>query len=290
MTVNYLGGNATASATGLFVISRHIARHKGGCKEENLQRSLQLLQTNEDGPGAILQASLSVGEAIGLLHRKDGKTDLAVDPELGKALEGAEDPWALFRGELLRIMNEHALAVLAGKSDLPDLIRALALFAQIDPLSPLTEDWGKGTEEYFERIGSNDVANSTQWRSFKRWAVSLGLARRAESTKPGVIVADASTAIADQLHALPASGSAQEWLVALRERLPLLGAEVVTNELPEIRSWEEVPPAVVLGLLKLERVGRLVLEPTDDASDVIAVGLGTMNRQIGRIKVEKSGV
>ena len=78
---------------------------------------------------------------------------------------------------------------------------------QSDPLSPLAEDWGKGPEAWFEDLGFSDVANSTQWNAFKRWATSLGLARRANSTKPGVVVPDASTAIADQLDVLPVSGS-----------------------------------------------------------------------------------
>lgn len=283
--VDYLRGNATANATGLFVICKHLARHPNGCAEEDLRRSLRLLRSDED-QDSILDASLEVGENIGLLERRANASALAVDPNVGASLEKATDHWPVFRGELLYKINEHALDSLSAKEKLPDLVGGLAIFVQSDPLSPLTEAWGEGSEDYFlKKVGSTYVARSEQWRPFMRWALSLGLARLAGSTKPGVIIPDASTAIADQLHALPASGTASEWLSALRDRLPVLGSATFTAELPEDRVWSEVPPAVVLGLLKLERSDHLKLEPADDASDVISIGLGADSRQIGRIEV-----
>ena len=285
MTVDYLRGNTTANATGLFVICKHLARHPDGCAEEDLRRSLRLLRSDED-PISLLDKSLEVGKNIGLLERKANASALKVDREVGASLEKATDAWPVFRGELLHKINKHALDALSAKEKLPDLVGGLAIFVQSDPLSPLTEAWGEGSEEYFKKkVGSNYVENPTQWSPFKRWALSLGLARSAGSTKPGVIIPDASTAIADQLHALPASGTASEWLSALRDRLPVLGSATFTAELPEGRVWSDVPPAVVLGLLKLERSDHLKLEPTDDASDVISIGLGADSRQIGRIEV-----
>jgi hypothetical protein len=200
-------------------------------------------------------------------------------------LERAVDPWPSFRGELLRKVSEHGLATLTDLAKVPDLVRALTLLMQADPLSPLAEDWGKGAEAWFEQLGVEDVANSTQWNAFRRWATSLGLARRAHSARPGVLVPDASTAIADQLDNLPGVATARDWLVCLREQLPILGAPSLTSQLPESRTWTEVPPAVVLGLAKLEALGVLELQPSDDAADVISMGLGALSRQIGRIKV-----
>ena len=74
-------------------------------------------------------------------------------------------------------------------------------------------------------------------------------------------------------------------VASLRERLPILGASSLTDRLPQGRDWDQVPPAVVLGLLKLEKMGALVLEPSDDASDIVSIGLGEEHRQIGRVKV-----
>lgn len=285
MRVDYLRGNLTASATGLFVICSHLARYTGGCTEEDLRHSLQLLRTGAEDSGPILAASLVVGEGLGLMRCDHATSAWAVDPLVGSLLEGTNDPWPVFRGELLRVISDHALGALSARTKVPDLAGALTLLMQSDPLSPLAEDWGKGPEAFFEELGFSVVANSTQWNAFKRWATSLGLARRANSTKPGVVVPDASTAIADQLGALPVSGSARDWLAALRDRLPILGSVALTSQLPQGRVWNEVPPAVVLGLLKLEHGGLLDLEPSDDASDVISVGLGATSRQIGRIKV-----
>ena len=49
----------------------------------------------------------------------------------------------------------------------------------------------------------------------------------------------------------------------------------------------DLPPAVVLGLLKLEKAGVLNLHASDDAADIVSVALGSSARQVGRITVEK---
>ncbi len=286
--MNYLSGNTTASATGLFVIFRHLARYDRGRTEEDLRRSLQLLRTGAEDSGPILTASLVVGEALELLQRDNATSAWIADPLVISLLESTSEPWPVFRGELLRKMSQHALGALSAGATVPDLVGALTFLMQSDPLSPLAEDWGKGPEALFVGLGLSNVVNPTQWNAFKRWATSLGLARRA--TKPGVIVPDASMAIADQLDSLPASNSARDWLAALRDRLPILGSVALTAQLPECRAWNEVPHAVVLGLLKLERRGLLELKPADDASDVISLVLGTTSRQVGSIKVVSASV
>lgn len=283
--MDYLRGNSTASAAGLFVICRHLGGYPIGRTEQELQRSLQLLRSGAEDSGPILTASLAVGEGLGLLVRDRATSSWRADVNVVTLFQNAAEPWPTFRGELLRRVSTHGLAAIATEGKAPDLVRALTLFTQADPLSPLAEDWGKGPEELFKTLEFGDVANSTQWNAFKRWATSLGLARRAGSARPGVVIPDATTAIADQLHALPTSVTAHEWLACLRERLPILGSPSLVAELPEARAWDEVPPAVVLGLLKLERSEVLALEPSDDASSVVSIGLGATRRQIGRIKL-----
>ncbi|MGV9795277.1 hypothetical protein [Gordonia sp. NPDC003422] len=290
MKVDYLRGNLTASATGLFVICRHLSGYENGRPEEDLRQSLQLLRSGADNSGPILKDSLAVGQGIGLLGRDQASSNWHVEPHVGSLFHCEGDQWPAFRGDLLRKISEHGLGAVSGRENVPDLVRVMTLFMQADPLSPLDEDHGRGPEAWFEKLGFDGVTNSTQWNSFKRWATSLGLARRSSSPKPGVVIPDATTAIADQLGALPASGSAREWLASLRERLPILGSPALTSQLPSARAWDEVPPAVVLGLLKLEKSGVLVLEPSDDASNVLSMGLGATLRQIGRIKVGSRSV
>jgi hypothetical protein len=104
-----------------------------------------------------------------------------------------------------------------------------------------------------------------------------------------VLIPDASTAIADQLDNLPAAGTAREWLTALQNRLPVAGARLLIDHLPRGGdTWSELPPGVMMGLLKLEAAGVVALESSDDARDVIAVGLGTSVKQVGRISVRSS--
>lgn len=283
MTVdlNFLRGNATASATGLFVICRYLARHAEGRHEDDLRNSLELFRTGTTNePGAVLTASLSVGEGLGVV-RKDGPT-WHVDNTIAEFTQGSTDPWPQFRGELL-----HRIAIRgaggATEGNVPDLVLGLTWLMQLSPLSPILTDWTKGPEPLIADFEA--VSRIEQWRPFVRWAVALGLARRTSVPKPGVLIPDASTAIRDQLPALPQTGTARDWLSSLRDRLPILGAPSLTSRLPQGRPWDDVPPAVVLGLLKLEKSGLLVLEPSDDAADVIAIGLGAAPRQIGRIKV-----
>jgi len=74
--------------------------------------------------------------------------------------------------------------------------------------------------------------------------------------------------------------------MALRKRLPLLGATTLLEQLPKGGpTWAAVPPGVVIGLLKLEKASVLSLESSDDASDVVVLGLGTSTRQVGRISI-----
>jgi hypothetical protein len=115
------------------------------------------------------------------------------------------------------------------------------------------------------------------------------LARRTGVGNAKVIIPDPSVAIADLLGDLPPVATAREWLSRLRDRLPVLGSPALTAQLPQGGDlWSDLSPGLALGLLKLEKSGVLVLQPSDDAADVVALSLGTFTRQIGRITVEQS--
>jgi hypothetical protein len=291
LNVDYLRGNATASAVGLFVICRYLSAFRGGRSEDELRRSLQLLRPSGNGrdeAGAVLSASLAVGHGIGVIARDSAASPWMVDGDLVDGLQAKGDHWPWFRGTLLHRMTQRALRDLDTDGQVPDLILALSWFLQLSPLSPLQTAWGAGPEPLVRSLEFEAVSNSEQWRSFQRWAVALGLARRSDTGRAKVLIPDATTAIAGQIPSLPASASAREWLSALRSRLPVLGSTILLEQLPKGGpTWDELPPGVVIGLLKLEKAGVLTLGSSDDASDVVALGLGTSTRQIGRIGVRR---
>jgi len=285
--VDYLRGNATASAIGLFVICRHLSKIDGAQKPDVLREDLQPLRSQQKGAGDVLQTSLEIGVGLGVLQEASAGAGWSVDPELHDRLRGADlDAWSWFRGELLLRINQQAMAAIADKEPVPDLALGMAWFLQLNPLTPLARSWGDGAEAALNSLGLKAIERSDQWRPFMRWSIALGLARNMHSGKAAVCLPDASTAIADQFPALPGSARAQEWLNALTKRLPIFGAPALLAELPERRAgWLEVPPAVSMGLLKLEKAGAITMESSDDAADIVTVGLGASSRQIGTITV-----
>jgi hypothetical protein len=285
--VDYLRGNVTASAISLFVICRYLSAFADGRSEDELGRALQVLRpsgNSTDETSSVLSASLTVGDGLDIIGRDSGSVSWVVDADLAKELQVGGDQWPWFRGELLRRITQHGLRELEEDGKAPDLILGLTSFLQVSPLSPLKLSWDEDLERRVKALTSSAVSGSEQWRPFQRWAVALGLARRSDQGSAKVLIPDASTAIIDQLPFLPAAASAPDWLAALRKRLPVLGATALLQKLPRGgATWDELPPGAVIGLLKLEEEGVLSLEQSHDASDVVALGLGTSLRQVGRI-------
>jgi hypothetical protein len=286
--VEYLRGNATASATGLYVICRFLSGVPGGSLEDDLRKSLQVLRSTNsderDADAAVLKSSLTVGEGLGVIGLNKKTGTWSVDPGIANTLKEDGDLWPWFRGELLHRMMLHAVSALENGNKVPDLVVALAWFLQTSPLRPIQLAWAAGPEPIVGEIGLEAISNSAQWGCFQRWALALGLARQADQGSAKVLIPDASTAIADQFVHLPAAGTAAVWLEMLRSRIPVFGAIELTNVLPKgPTEWSTLPPGVVLGLLKLEKLGSLMLESSDDAKDVIALGLGASTRQVGRV-------
>jgi len=132
--VDYLRGNATASAVGLYVISRYLSRTDGGQSGSDLQKSLQVLRSSDPSQtetSAVLEASLTVGEALGIVTHDTVSSTWAVDSEIAVALRSDEEQWLWFRGELAHRMMNHALDNDDGK--VPDLILGLTWFLQVSP-------------------------------------------------------------------------------------------------------------------------------------------------------------
>ncbi len=290
--MEYLRGNATASATGLLVICRYLTSFEEGRNEEDLRKSLQVLRSltsSQNETSAVLKASLAVGEGLGLVFRQDSSSSWMVDRSIAERLSTAADVWPWFRGELLHRIGIAALKDIEEGSQPSDLAIGLTWFLQLDPLRPPNLAWGSGPEKMVNEIGFGAITRSEQWRPFQRWAIATGLAHRCEHREAKVLIPDASVAIVDQLPHLPTAASAQEWLSSLRTRLPFLGSAAFLNQLPQGgRDWESLPPSVVFGLLKLERKGVLRMESPNDAVEVTAIRFGDMRRQVARISVGAS--
>ncbi|MET3962798.1 hypothetical protein ABIE44_002732 [Marmoricola sp. OAE513] len=295
--MDYLKGNATASAGAIYVICRHLARAGGPITGVELRRAVRPLPEHQgdDDQGKAsdsLATSLKVAVGIGAIV-EDSNSAWSVEPAIAEGIAAAgSDAAAWFRAELLRRINAEAMASLAAKEKPADLVLGMAWFLQQDPLKPLGAVFGNGAEATLGQLAMADgtavkaVENAEQWRSFQRWILALGLARSVDVPGAKVVVADASTAIADSLAYLPTSERAGEWLAALRKRLPIFGASTLLAALPAPRTgWHDIPPAVSLGLLKLEKRDVLALESADDGRGVVTVGLGGGSRQVGIIKV-----
>lgn len=286
--MDFLRGNATASPVGLFLICRFLSGQKQGLRESDLAQALQeLRKSDSDDSSGVLTASLAVGRGLGLLEREGRPPRWRLSSAGARHLKGKLADWTAFRAELAHQVATGALAEEKYRNGPPDLVLGLAWFLQSDPLDPPSMDWTVGTEARAREIGLQALDTAEQWRAFQRWAVGLGMARRSgRAGNLSRLIPDASTAIADQFGSLPRDAAAREWLAALRARLPVLGDSETLKFLPKGPKWDSLPGGVALGLLKLESAGLLSLKSSDDASDVIVVGLGEVKRQVGRVVVE----
>ena len=288
--MEYLRTNAAASALGLFVVCKYLSANPNGRTEAELREALEVLrstQSDAEGTAAVLTASLTVGQGLGAVARESSSAPWTVTPNVAAAMAHANGRWDGFRGSLLMLMMEHGSTQALETGTAPDLIRGLAWFMQLSPLNPPSLSWEAGPYQATKALNFDALERSEHWRPLRRWAVALGLARASETAK--VLLPDATTAVADQIPHLPRAASAAEWLHALRGRLPILGGSRMMEQLPKGGSeWTPLPPGLVLGLLKLESAGTLSLESSDDASDVVPLGLGETTRQVGRIVVKGS--
>lgn len=298
--MEYLKGNATASVAAVKVICRHLAHAERAVSAAELRSALRPLpeQRTEDEQTKATDAlatSLRVAAGVGAVREEAGST-WSVDPVIAEGFKKAgNDDTAWFRAELLRRINREAMKALSDKAKVADLVLSITWMLQQDPLKPLGTAFGNGAEGTIAKLAHADgtavkaVENEEQWRSFLRWVHALGLARTADVGRTKVVVADASTAIEDSLGQLPESARAEDWLAQLRGQLPVFGAAALLAELPVPRSgWYDIPPAVSLGLLKLEKRGVLKMESADDGRGVVTVGLGGSARQVGIITVKEA--
>jgi hypothetical protein len=141
--VDYLRGNATASATGLFVICRHLAEYPKGRKDDELRRALQLLRGGSgeaDEGGAMLTATLAVGDGLSVLSKDSSTSTWTVEESVAELTRGSEGSWVAFRGELLRRIVSQGVTSASNDGKTPDLVLGLTWFMQQNPLRPVAVD------------------------------------------------------------------------------------------------------------------------------------------------------
>src|SRR4051794_29607635 len=101
--MEYLRGNATASAIGLFVICEHLSHFDHGRLDEELRSGLQPLRDpgrESSERGSVLAASLAVGEGLGLLSKSGPAGPWLLEHALQQDLRAHRgDAWVWFRGE-----------------------------------------------------------------------------------------------------------------------------------------------------------------------------------------------
>jgi hypothetical protein len=288
--VDYLKQHLLASLPALLVVTRYLADQREGLAEAGLQRALQPRamfneatepQESTGAHGALL-ASLEVGADIGLLTAEGARGPHRVwtlhgdhRDKVAACTSGGSGP---FRSLILRLLGAHARAVAEDGQQPSDLARGLTwLLLTQNPLTPLAASWSDGPEAAFNDAHLDKaVGNAEQWRAFRRWARSLGVATDAQAN-PGArkarLIVDPAPAIRSVLPLLPTRASAAQWLGRLRSELPVLGDTALAKYVNADTTG--VPAAVAFALQKLERAGHLELITSDDARDGMVLQIGT---------------
>jgi hypothetical protein len=163
---------------------------------------------------------------------------------------------------------------LSGGVDPADVAVGLTWLFSLDPQSPLPWGWSDGTEQMVRAAGLRGViSNNTQWRRFRQWAVTLGIAIRSTSRGgPNVLLPDPTTAVADSLSALPRTSSAPVFLESLGRLLPTVDRGPLEPVLLSMgvsnrfRGEATIGPSLGYALRRLHHRQLIHLEKADDAS------------------------
>ncbi|WP_141579841.1 hypothetical protein [Actinomadura sp. WMMA1423] len=299
--MDYLKGHVTASAPALVVICRYLATHPQGVEEAELRSALQphvpAKSQGTTSDGGVFVASLRVGQDLEIIQPQEvsrNRRRWAVSESLQEEIERDTSPGAqIVRSLVLRRLGARAASAIEAGDPPPDLGLALTWFLMQNPLAPFSVTWGDGPEAAFKDGWKGDhppVGNAEQWRSFMRWARSLGLAVRADfGRQKSVLIADPTRAIEIVLSEMPSRLLADEWFRHLHSLLPVLGDSRLVSALPKVSgSVEEVPLPVVLAMRKLERMGKLRLVASDDSSNAVALRFARGDRRIGEVHIPEA--
>ena len=126
--MDYLRGNATANALGIFVICKYLSAHSSGRTEAELRGALEVLRPPQDDSNtatAVLTASLAIGKGLGLIARESPSSPWCLSADWADSLQRAEGRWEGFRGPLTQRIMEQGSEQLRETSEAPDLLRGI---------------------------------------------------------------------------------------------------------------------------------------------------------------------
>ena len=224
------------------------------------------------GAENAFRASLRVGRHIGVLHAADESGPWSLGPRMPEDAVGDHRSFRRAVREALLDSGSRRCGrrrPASGRCDRTDLA------LQPRPDTPPAWGWNGDTEVAVRKAGLDRVINnSTQWRTFRRWAVNLGVAVANDPPRGAVqvLVPDPTAAVVETLPQLPARATAPDFLAALALHLPI----VDTGALESVASALGVPyaarreatigPSLGYALRRLEQRGVLSLVKTADAS------------------------
>lgn len=296
--MQFLSEYGLASVPAMRVLHRYLDRGGKAMTADELRSDLQPVsprgeEESRDKRRDVVASSLRIGKYLRLFS-----VEPASRPERWRALalpereelpdcDAATDA-RMFASIVLRRLGSRAVAAASGgedAGDVPDLALGLTALSLRDPVTPFLYQWDD-TDTPFGHRDLAGVNNREQWRFFRRWAMSLGLANHIPG-KPEFLAADPSRAIADVLHLMGARASAASWFRHLYEILPTLGAAPLVARFAGPAPTSAVSGSVALAVRKLAKRRRLELTPLDDSSEQVNLTLGGVVRRVGEMRVLK---
>lgn len=269
--MNYLSGAETqANVDVLWVVSRWL-KHVGERSFANLAASLRPAAVVKGAENAF-RASLLVGRHIGVLQALEDSGHWSLGPRMPEEAVGDHRS---FRRAVREALLTQAVADAAAGEQPADVAIGLTWLCSLDPVLPLPWGWNDGTELAVRSAGLDRVINNnTQWRPFRRWAISLGVAVANNPPRGAVqvLVPDPTAAVEETLARLPDRTTGPEFLGGLARHLPIIDTgplERVASALGvqyAARGDATIGPSLAHALRRLNRRGLLSLTKAADAS------------------------
>jgi hypothetical protein len=297
--VKYLGTAPLANVSIMHVAMRWL-EHTGPVPSAELEAAIRPA-TVTPGKADALDATMKVAVHVGLVvaEPNGGGFRNADRPELAEALADHRSFRSLVRGAVL----QRAVVDVDGGNPPDDVPLALTWLCSLDPARPAPWTFSTAFEQELADDGMyrDVILNPTQWNSFRRWAVALGLAVSVTaSTKRSVLVPDPTVAIEDVLRGLQGEGaepkemSAREFLDQVTRALPVLDSGALESAARAqgvrylARGDALVGPATGHALERLARRGHIELKHRADAEGRVSYQVGGRLRSVDSIVIGAS--
>lgn len=294
--MKYLGTAPLANVAIMRIAMRWLD-HAGPTPPAELAASIRPA-TLTPGKADALDATMKVAVHIGLVDAepKDGALRNVERPELAPALVDHRRFRSLVRTQVL----QRAVTDVEAGAVPDDVPLALTWLCSLDPARPVPWTFNRDSERELAAEGMfrEVIANSTQWNSFRRWAVALGLAASVTaSVKRTVLVPDPTVAIEDVVGSLEGEHpglneiSAKEFLEHVTRALPVLDSGALESSARAqgvrflARGDAQVGPATGYALERLSRRGRITLKQRADAEGRVSYQAGRGLRSVDSVVI-----